>query len=268
MPLAGFHLQTPARTAKLATVSQAPRAVRRSMRLVLLAASARTRHVALSLAGAFASFGVLAAGFLDGPGVAAVRGFVNLVNRCGALGALQNQLAGFRRIEPELLDGAVVRLVEERPAAPGFSAIGGDQEKRIARQRFHRDAAGPAVLEIGELDLVQRSAFDARVRLGPGFAAVAAHQQDAVERGGHACADFPRRRWWSRLPPPTPAPETRRRALLRSRSSRIFRRPRRGRRTRRASRPGRRAGAGRTAAKADSRGRTATIVAARRGSLQ
>src|SRR5579862_6082784 len=48
---------------------------------------------------------ILIARLPDSPGVAAVRGFVGLVHRCRALGTLENQLSGFRRIEPKALDG-------------------------------------------------------------------------------------------------------------------------------------------------------------------
>ena len=76
-------------------------------------------------------------------------------------------------------------LIEERPAAPSLAPIGRDQEERIASQRFFHHAAGPPMLEIGELDLVQCRAFDPRSRLGPGCSSIPAHQQNAVESGGH-----------------------------------------------------------------------------------
>src|SRR5512144_2246692 len=53
------------------------------------------------LGGSFRQLRILDTGFLDGPGIAPVGRFMDLIHRRRALRPFENQLAGFRRIEPE-----------------------------------------------------------------------------------------------------------------------------------------------------------------------
>ncbi len=60
-----------------------------------------------------------------------------------------------RRIKPEALDRRHAAIFKDGPLPPGFAAVGGEQQKRIARRALQIGAGDPAILEIDELDLIE-----------------------------------------------------------------------------------------------------------------
>src|SRR6185437_11378281 len=96
---------------------------------------------------------------------------------------VDEQAARSPRFEPELLDCArPVAFLEDRPHLPGLAGIVSDEQKRISRGGLHVLASHPAVLQIDELDLVERGAADTAVRFGPCAAGIIAGKQYRKQR--------------------------------------------------------------------------------------
>src|SRR5581483_10493273 len=89
-----------------------------------------------------------------GPGLAAVFGAVFFV-----LAAIQSGVDPERpvrgRIEVEALNGCHAAFVKDGLLTPGLTAVGGDQEKWVARRALQIGAGNPAGLRIDKLDLVE-----------------------------------------------------------------------------------------------------------------
>src|SRR5271166_953487 len=115
--------------------------------------------------------------WLDVPGVAAVFGLVNFMHaivqrRIDIRGSVR------RGSEIEALYGGHARLFKNGLLAPGFAAVGGDQEERIARRALQVGTRDPAVLEIDKLNLIESGSSYARVGLRPGGARVFRFQKE------------------------------------------------------------------------------------------
>src|ERR1017187_5139360 len=72
-------------------------------------------------------------------------------------------------------------FVEDALLAPRLAAVGGQQHKRILRQRKKLLPGGPPGFAIHELEMVETSAANARVYLSPRAAGIIAAQQDRVK---------------------------------------------------------------------------------------
>src|SRR5581483_925154 len=70
---------------------------------------------------------------------------------------------------------------KEGVLAPGFPAIGGDEQKGILGQWRERFTGYPAVCKIRELNVVETSTSDSWVCLAKASAAVVACEQDRIQ---------------------------------------------------------------------------------------